>query len=111
MRDDGGLAPLESGLHNAAFTVLATLVAVHVAEMDFHPRDPIAESVQGTLHHAFNMGGELLAPFDVAIRTDLDLHLRLRFVSAQYPVSRCATPSSMTQLEFCVALWMSASGT
>jgi hypothetical protein len=61
--DGGGLAPLESGLHNAAYTVLASLVAVHVAEMDFHPRDPIAESVQGALHHAFNMGGELLASF------------------------------------------------
>ena len=65
MRNGGGLAPLKSNFHHAAFVVLSSLVAVHVTEVDFHARDPIAKSVKGLLHHTFNLGGELLAPFDV----------------------------------------------
>ena len=44
VRDGNGLAAPEARFHHAALVILSALVAVLVAEVDFHPGDPIAES-------------------------------------------------------------------
>jgi hypothetical protein len=44
MRDGGGWAPFEPDFHHAPFIVMATFLAIQVAEVDFYPGDPITES-------------------------------------------------------------------
>ena len=46
MGDGNGLAALEARFHHAALVILSTLVGVLVAEVDFHPGDPIVELLQ-----------------------------------------------------------------
>lgn len=58
MRSRDGLAAFEAGFHHAAHVVIAHfLVAVLIAQVDFHPRDVIAEPTQGTIHDAAYLRG------------------------------------------------------
>jgi SNF family Na+-dependent transporter len=60
--------------HHAALVVLAALVAVLVAEVDFHAGDLVAEPAQGLFHHRFDASGQLLAAFDAVVAIDLNVH-------------------------------------
>jgi hypothetical protein len=72
---DGGLTTSQTDLHHAALVELPVLGATLVTEMDFNPGDSIVESAQGIFHHTCNVLGELLAPYDVAVCIDLDVHV------------------------------------
>ena len=75
MRDGDRLATFEACFQHATHIVVAAfLVAVLIAQVDLHSRDVIPESVQGTLHHAAYLSGQLLVTFDVTVGIDLDLH-------------------------------------
>ena len=77
------LAAFEAGFHYATHVVSADLlVAVLIAQVDFHARDVIAKQVQGTLDHAADLSGQCFSTFDVAVRIDLDLHGALLCKSA-----------------------------
>jgi hypothetical protein len=67
MGDRDGLTALEAGLDHAAHGFMARfLVAVLVAQVDFYPRNVVAESAQSALHVAGDPIGESLVNFDVA---------------------------------------------
>jgi hypothetical protein len=76
VRDRDGLAAFEAGFHHATHVLIAALLfAVLIAQVDFHSRDVIADSAQGTLHDATDLSGQRLATFDVTVGIDLDLHV------------------------------------
>ena len=51
LSDGHWLVTFEAGFDHAAFVVRAALLAVLVAEVDFHTRDPMAEPDQGALYY------------------------------------------------------------
>jgi hypothetical protein len=56
VRDSGGLAAFKAGFHHTTHVVIAALlVAVLIAQVDFHSRDVIADAAQGTLHDATDL--------------------------------------------------------
>jgi hypothetical protein len=57
MRNGGGLAAFKAGLNHAVLVILTTLVAVCVADMNFHSGDPIAELIKSLFHRTFNLAG------------------------------------------------------
>jgi hypothetical protein len=67
----------EATLHHATFVILSALRAALVDQVDFHPRDVIAHSAQGTLYYAPDPIGQCLVPFDRMVRIDLDMHADL----------------------------------
>jgi hypothetical protein len=80
MSDRNGLVTFEAGFHHATHVVIAALlVAVLIAQVDFDLRNVIAESAQGILHDASDLGGQHLVTFDVMVSMDLDLHGILLF--------------------------------
>jgi hypothetical protein len=74
VRDCDGLAAFEAGLHHAALVVLTLLVAVFIAQVDFHPCDAITEVAQGTFHDAADASRHRLVTRDVIVGIHLDLH-------------------------------------
>jgi hypothetical protein len=72
--DRDGLTTLEARFQHAALIVLTALVAVFVAQVDFHTRYVIGESSEGALHDASHLTCKQFMAFDIVIRTDLDLH-------------------------------------
>ena len=48
MLNGGGLAAFKTSLNHAVLVILTTLVAVCVADMNFHSGDPIAESIKAS---------------------------------------------------------------
>jgi hypothetical protein len=73
--DRDGLPALQAGFHHATHRVMADLlVAVLVTQVDFQPRDVMAESAQGTFHYATDLSGQGLVTFDVVTRVYLNLH-------------------------------------
>jgi hypothetical protein len=68
------LASFEAGFHDAALVVRAVLIAVLVAQVDFHSRDVIADSAQGMFHYSTDVSAQRLVAFDVMIRINLYLH-------------------------------------
>lgn len=81
VRDGGGLTPVEPDFHHAAFIIMAAFLAIQVAEVHLYPTDPIAETVQGLFHHAFDVSGELFVPCNFIVSAKLDVHLRHRHLS------------------------------
>lgn len=81
VRNGGGLASFEPDFHHAAFIIMAAFLAIQVAEVHLYPTDPIAESVQGLFHHAFDVSGEFLVPCNFIVSAELDVHLRHRHLS------------------------------
>jgi hypothetical protein len=78
--DRDGLAAFEADFYHTAYVVIAALlVAVLIAQVDFDLRNVIAESAQGILHDASDLGGQHLVTFDVMVSMDLDLHGILLF--------------------------------
>jgi hypothetical protein len=69
-----GLASFEAGLHHATLFVLASLIAVFVAQVNLHSRDVISDSDQGIFHCATDLSGQGLVAFDVMVGINLDLH-------------------------------------
>jgi hypothetical protein len=66
---------LQAGFHQAAHVVIAALlVAILITQVNFHSRDVIADSTQGTLHNATDPSGQRLVTFDITVGIDLDLH-------------------------------------
>jgi hypothetical protein len=73
--DRDRLAAFEAGFNHAAYVVIAALlVAVLIAQVDFHSCDVIADFAQGTLHYATDLMGQRVVTFDVMVGIDLDLH-------------------------------------
>jgi len=72
--DRDGRAAFEAGFHHAVFVALAVLMALFVAQVNFHPRDVSAEPAQGTLHSSVDMSAERLVSSNVVVGIDLDLH-------------------------------------
>jgi hypothetical protein len=71
----GGLAAFKTGFHHATYVVIAALFgAVLIAQVDFHSRDGIADSTQGTFHDATDLRSQCLVALDVTVGIDLDLH-------------------------------------
>jgi hypothetical protein len=73
--DRGGLAAFKAGFHHATYVVIAALFgAVLIAQVNFHSRDGIAESTQGTFHDATDLSGQGFVALDVTVGIELDLH-------------------------------------
>jgi hypothetical protein len=72
--DGNGLTTLKTGFHHAALVILGALVAALVGQVDFNPRDMIADGVQCTLYYATDVSGQRLVTFDVVVSIDLYLH-------------------------------------
>jgi hypothetical protein len=70
MSDRDGLAAFEAGFHHAALVVLSVLIAVLIAQMDFHSRDVAADSPQRAFHLATDLSSEPLVTFDVMVGID-----------------------------------------
>jgi hypothetical protein len=69
------LAILQAGFHQATHVVIAALfVTIFITQMNFHPRDVIADSTQGTFHNTTDLSGQRLVTFDITVGIDLDLH-------------------------------------
>jgi hypothetical protein len=95
-----GLATLNASFHHAAFVVLAALMSVFIAEVNFHPCDVLSEAAQSAFNDTLDVICEFLSAFYITVRIDLDLHLvhrpllllkidRLRLVpSASAPAQR-----------------------
>ncbi len=59
MRHRDRLAAFESGFQHAAHVfITAFLVAILIAQLDFHSRDVIAESLEGVLHGTSDLSGQ-----------------------------------------------------
>ena len=65
---------LGTGFHLTALCVAVVLWAILVADLDFHPRNPVAESSECALHEALDFSGQFLTALDVVVRVDLNLH-------------------------------------
>ena len=50
-----GLATLEACFHHAALVVLAALMSVFIAEVNFHPRDVFSEAAEGAFDHTLDV--------------------------------------------------------
>jgi hypothetical protein len=73
--DRNRLAAFEAGFHHATHVVIAMLlVAVLIAQVDFHSRNVIAELAQGTFYEVTDVSSQCLVTFDIAVGIDLDLH-------------------------------------
>jgi len=73
--DRNRLTAFEAGFHHATHVVIAMLlVAVLIAQVDFHSRDVIADLAQGTFYDATDVSGQCLVTFDIAVGINLDLH-------------------------------------
>jgi len=78
--DRNRLAAFEACFHHATHVVIAVLlVAVLIAQVDFHSRDVIADLAQGTFYDATDVSGQCLVTFDIAVGINLDLHGVLLF--------------------------------
>ena len=63
-----GLAPFRSACRSAL------LIAVLVAQVDFHSRDVIANPAQSTLDYTTDLSSQRLVTLDVMVCVDLYLH-------------------------------------
>ena len=54
--------------------MITSFVTILVANVNFHPRHPIAESFQLPRHGRLNMSRQTCAAIDVVIGVDLNLH-------------------------------------
>jgi hypothetical protein len=73
--DRNRLTAFEACFHHATHVVIAVLlVAVLIAQVDFHPGDVIADFAQGTFYDATDMSGQCLVTFDIVVGINLDLH-------------------------------------
>jgi hypothetical protein len=80
MRDSDWLTPFKTGFHHATHGVMADfLVAVHVAQVDLHSGDVIAESAQSAFHYATDVSSQRLVTFDVVTGVYSNLHGFLLF--------------------------------
>lgn len=74
MADRDRLEADETGLQQAALILGAGFsVAVLVAEVDLHPCDVLAETVQGLPHYGFDLLGQRVVAFDVTIGVDPEI--------------------------------------
>jgi hypothetical protein len=73
--DRGGRAAFKAGFHHATYVVIAALFgAVLISQVDFHSRNGIADSTQGTFNDATDLRSQCLVALDVTVGIDLDLH-------------------------------------
>jgi len=68
------LPALETGLHQAALVVVATLVANLVGQVNLDARHVFAEPADGAIYYCPDVSGERLVTLDVMVGIDLDLH-------------------------------------
>jgi hypothetical protein len=61
--------------HQAAIVAVARLLAVVVAEVDFHPTDMLAKPVEGGADDRLHMFVQPCMTFDGFIGVDIDLHM------------------------------------
>jgi hypothetical protein len=74
MGDGDGLVTGQSGFQDATDIVTFCFVTIGIAEMRFDPRNPITKSADCAFHAGLNKSDDLLAPMDMVIRMDLNLH-------------------------------------
>jgi hypothetical protein len=73
--DRNRLVTFEACFHHATHVIVAALlVAVLIAQVDFHSRDVIADLAQGTFYDATDMSDHCLVTFDIVVGINLDLH-------------------------------------
>jgi hypothetical protein len=78
--DRNRLTAFEAGFHHATHVVIAMLlVAVLIAQVNFHSRNVMAELAQGTFYEVTDVSSQCLVTFDIAVGIDLDLHGILLF--------------------------------
>jgi hypothetical protein len=69
-----GLVTRQSGFQDATDIITFCFVTIGIAEMRFDPRNPITKSADCAFHAGLNKSDDLLAPMDMVIRMDLNLH-------------------------------------
>ncbi len=74
MSDCNGCVTLKAGFDHAAFVVLAAFVAALVAQVNFYPRDVMADPAQSFLHGVTDPGELNLVSFNIVVGIYLDLH-------------------------------------
>src|SRR5664280_382653 len=72
--DRDRLPSFKTGFHHTALVVRATLIAVFVAQVNFHSRYMVAESDQGIFHYVTDVSAQRLMAFDVMASINLYLH-------------------------------------
>jgi len=72
--DGGWLMALEPRFHHATQVIAAALVAILIADVDFHPGDLTLEAGETILHDTLDLLGQFFASGDVVVGVYLDLH-------------------------------------